>query len=57
MAVPTILPVKPYEPPKIQNSTLVALEAEASKAVAVPDNVAPFAGTRTLVVGLAVHWA
>ena len=41
VAVPTILPVNPYEPPKIiQYSTLVALEAEASKAVAVPDNVA-----------------
>ena len=37
-------------PPKSRNSTLVAVDAEASK-VAVPDSVAPVAGISTLVVG------
>jgi hypothetical protein len=37
-------------PPKIQNSTLVALEAEASN-VLVPANFVPAAGMTTLVVG------
>ena len=37
-------------PPKIENSTLVAFEAEASKVAVVPDNVAPPAGMSTLVV-------
>jgi hypothetical protein len=38
-------------PPKSRNSTLVAFDAEASKVAAVPDNVAPEEGMRTLVVG------
>ena len=43
--------LKPKLPPKSRNSTLVAFEAEASKVVVVPDSVAPFEGTRMLVVG------
>ena len=50
VAVQSTGAAKPNDPPKSRNSTLVALEAMASKAV-VPDSVAPFEGTRTLVVG------
>ena len=41
----------------MENCTLVAFEAEASKVAVVPDNVAPLAGLSTLVVGSVVDVA
>ena len=57
VAVQSTVVLKPKEPPKSRNLTLVAFDAEASNVAAVPDNVAPVEGITTAVVGAAVHWA